>query len=920
MKKLFSKFISLTLRVVMAFAPTACTSPGGGHSHVFDRTVATGAYLKEEANCHHAQIYYYSCECGEISEETFSYGTALSHSFTAEVATENYLKTPASCTQLAVYYKSCSLCGEAGEDLFSAGTMLAHSYTAEVATENYLKTPASCTEEAVYYKSCEVCGNEGEETFSFGATLEHDYTEEVATEYLKTPASCTEQAVYYKSCKDCGAVASETFTHGSILEHDYIEEVATEYLKTPASCTEQAVYYKSCKDCGAVASETFSFGATLMHNCVAEVVADAYLKTPASCSAVAVYFKSCKDCGVVGNETFSFGDILDHDSVAEVVSDDYFKEGANCEHGLVYYKSCSMCGLKSDQTFILGTPAHEFTNETVEDRYLKSPANCSNGALYYKSCSKCGEAGEETFVNGRKISHDYSAEVATEEYLKTPATCLQPAIYCKSCTMCGKARTSSSFEYGEPSDDHSFTKELAEFKYLKEDATTENSAVYYKSCELCGKKGEETFRHGTPIRVYDELEKIPYTPTSLTVTLYDAQNNVYGFTYNTRNKPLRPVIQIEKGDEFTDLVQEYPLNVTEESSRNADGIEFTYYISKCEIPLEVNSSYVYRAYDKYVDVASEVGVLQAKDTKSTKFTFAHVSDSQMSANDNSGAGSGVYFAQTLSQLTKNSDLIVHTGDVVQYAQYEGYWEAMLNDNFRYLSQIPMMAVSGNHEVSFSDGKRETYKHFNYNLPSQSSVDKGFFYSFVYGNVKFIMLNTNDIISNQLKPEQYNWLENELKENTATWTVVGMHNPLYSVGKWGSDPEINATTLGLRNQLQGLFAEYGVDLVLQGHDHAISRTYPINAEGVPQRENVFFEKSVEFISNPKGVIYVMNGPAGNQARSPYATDNSIYKYQQASQTRSWAEFEVDGNKITVTVKYTDGINEFVYQKWGIEKTE
>ena len=416
---------------------------------------------------------------------------------------------------------------------------------------------------------------------------------------------------------------------------------------------------------------------------------------------------------------------------------------------------------------------------------------------------------------------------------------------------------------------------------------------------------------------YKEVYTNGYTNKSVYI-LNNAQNNIYGFTYNTKSKPLRPVIQIEKGTEFTDLREEHPLSVSEETSYDAEGIFFIYYVVKGEVQLDINSTYIYRAYDKYVDVGSEEVILNTKNPKSTKFTFAHVSDSQMSANDNSGAGSGVYFAQTLSQLTQNSDIIVHTGDVVQYAQYEGYWEAMLHDNFRYLSQIPMMAISGNHEVSYSSGLKETYKHFNYKLTEQTSVNKGIFYSFVYGNVKFIMLNTNDLIGTELKTEQYEWLENELKNNTATWTVVAMHNPMYSVGKWGANPEQNATSLGLRAQLQGLFAKYKVDLVLQGHDHAISRTYPIDEKGVPQREITFTDKNVEYTSNPNGVIYVMNGPAGNQARSPYATDDNLYKYQQSSQTRSWAEFEVDGNRIVVSVKYTDGMNTFMYQKWGIEK--
>ena len=578
-----------------------------------------------------------------------------------------------------------------------------------------------------------------------------------------------------------------------------------------------------------------------------------------------------------------------------------------------------MCGEASQNTFVFGEPYHENTAEVVADEYFKSSATCSQGALYYKSCTSCGAKVDETFVSGKRVGHDYTAEVATEEYLIKSATCSQGAIYCRSCTMCGAKRRTSIFVYGEPSDDHNFVEEVAEFEYLKEDPTLQTSAVYYKSC-VCGKKGEETFSYGDPLKVYSEAEKIAYSPTSLTVTLFDAENNVYGFTYNTINKPLRPVIQIEKGTEFTDDMKEYPTTFTKETTLEENNDLLNYYVVKAEIQLEIGETYVYRAYDKYVDVGTPTTTIETKDTKATKFTFAHVSDSQMTVSDFSGNGSGVYFAKTLAGLSQNSDFIVHTGDVVQYAQYEGYWKAMLHENFRYLSQTPVMAISGNHETSFSNAINETYKHFNYKLPTQNSTEKGFFYSFTYGNAKFIMINTNDLAFGILKEEQYNWIVNELKNNTATWTFVAMHNPMYSVGKWGADPSINTVSLALREQLQGIFAQYGVDVVMQGHDHVISRTYPIDEQGKSQKETLHTYKGVEYTIDPQGVIYVMNGPAGDQSRAPFALDENVYKYQQLSHVCSWAEFEVDGNKITVTVKYTDGMDEFLYYQWGIEKTE
>lgn len=263
--------------------------------------------------------------------------------------------------------------------------------------------------------------------------------------------------------------------------------------------------------------------------------------------------------------------------------------------------------------------------------------------------------------------------------------------------------------------------------------------------------------------------------------------------------------------------------------------------------------------------------------------------------------------------------MVHTGDVVEYSKYQSYWTNMLNANIKYLSKIPVMTISGNHETTYKNGINETFNRFNYKIPQQQT-DLGFYYSFSYANVKFIMLNTNRLDNLKLTADQYNWLENELKNKTEKWTVVAMHNPMYSVGKYGSNMGNNAIARALTEQLSGLFARFKVDVVLQGHDHMISRTHPINAEGKTTGENVDEIDGINYINNPDGVIYVMNGPAGNQARSEiFGHDESLYAYAQGSQPSSWAEFEVFGDKLTVKVKTAHAGSSADIVSWGIKKS-
>ena len=57
--------------------------------HVYDQEVASDEYLKSEADCEHAAVYYKSCVCGESSkgtagEATFMSGDPKGHEFSTE--------------------------------------------------------------------------------------------------------------------------------------------------------------------------------------------------------------------------------------------------------------------------------------------------------------------------------------------------------------------------------------------------------------------------------------------------------------------------------------------------------------------------------------------------------------------------------------------------------------------------------------------------------------------------------------------------------------------------------------------------------------------------------------------------------------------------------------------------------------------
>ena len=558
---------------------------------------------------------------------------------------------------------------------------------------------------------------------------------------------------------------------------------------------------------------------------------------------------------------------------------------------------------------VTGCHSHVFDQKVSTEDYLKSTATCTSSTTYYYSC-ECGEKGEETYSTYVTLPHDYTAKVKDPKYLKTTATCQKGAQYYYSCTMCGAFNTLLGSFYDDELGDHVYDCEKPDGSFLKDEATHQSPATYFKSC-VCGAKGEETFTYGNPLKTFTEAEKRPYKPVSLTIALYDTTQNLYGITYNTQIQPLRPVVQVAKGETLDGYV-EYDVHTEKHSSFSTDGKQISYYISKAEFPLENNATYTYRVYDKYVETGSETVTFTTQNLSSNSFSFAHLSDSQVSGS------TGSFMNQVLSFASKGSDFVLHTGDVVEYSLYEQEWKDILNDNFAYFSKLPVMALSGNHETTYQNGSKETYKHFNVKIPNQT-VNLGYYYSFVYGNAKFIMINTNELKDNKLTASQYDWLVNELKTNDKQWLFVALHNPIYSAGTYGSNPSRNAVCLALREQLHELFVEYGVDIVFQGHDHLVSRTFPVTTNCEITKETWEEIDGVDYSVNPDGVLYVMNGPSGNQARSVYLTDNKgTYYYAKDSKKCSWAEITIDGNKLVMTTKYAENSTEKVYQTWGIIK--
>jgi len=176
-------------------------------------------------------------------------------------------------------------------------------------------------------------------------------------------------------------------------------------------------------------------------------------------------------------------------------------------------------------------------------------------------------------------------------------------------------------------------------------------------------------------------------------------------------------------------------------------------------------------------------------------------------------------------------------------KFEEPYKDLLADGVKFYASL------GNHD----DPKQRFYKPFNMNGQR--------YYTFKANDrVRFFVLD-----SNYMDPEQLNWLAKELKGSNSPWKICFFHHPLYSSGKQhGSDAD-------LRRFLEPLFLEYGVKVVLAGHEHFYERLKP-----------------------QKGIYYFISGGSAKLRRDNIARTNLTAK--GFDQDNHFMLMEIDGDTL------------------------
>jgi hypothetical protein len=202
---------------------------------------------------------------------------------------------------------------------------------------------------------------------------------------------------------------------------------------------------------------------------------------------------------------------------------------------------------------------------------------------------------------------------------------------------------------------------------------------------------------------------------------------------------------------------------------------------------------------------------------------------------------------------------------------ESEWEQFLGTATGVFSRIPMMPAKGNH-----DG--DLFLEFFSLLDNGPPGANGNFYSFDYGDVHFVILDTCNIITESVKQ----WLQEDLQNTDKKWKFAVFHHPPYQ--NFDDNKTIDDA---LRENWIPTLEQNQVDMVFVGHQHVYMRTHPI------------FQGEVA--ADSYGIVYVM----GNSGSKYYQLGQGFPYIAREESGSNYQVIEIQGNFLTLTARKADG---------------
>jgi predicted phosphodiesterase len=206
----------------------------------------------------------------------------------------------------------------------------------------------------------------------------------------------------------------------------------------------------------------------------------------------------------------------------------------------------------------------------------------------------------------------------------------------------------------------------------------------------------------------------------------------------------------------------------------------------------------------------------------------------------SGFGDPVTVGLVKQMADRELDFVVHTGDLVyRVEENPDAREAFLIKHYLpfapLLHAAPLFPVPGNEDFD-PPTEWEGFPYYFTAYPPLSGLGSSSpgeirqYYAVEVGNIQILFLDTQEFWRQPDNLEQTRWLEERLKDPRFALSIPILHVPPFSSGLHSSDGVI------VEREWVPLFVEYGVPLVLSGHDHNYQRiqvngiTYVVSGGG------------------------------------------------------------------------------------------
>jgi hypothetical protein len=245
------------------------------------------------------------------------------------------------------------------------------------------------------------------------------------------------------------------------------------------------------------------------------------------------------------------------------------------------------------------------------------------------------------------------------------------------------------------------------------------------------------------------------------------------------------------------------------------------------------------------------------------FKFLVFGDSQSGSDASLDYSEWGAVASSAFERNPKARFFMNVGDLVETGQRYEHWDRWFAAASSLLPNAFCLPVQGNHdEYADARGKCAYPSCFVKQFPLPQNGPKsqaGRAYSFNYGAAHLVVLNSQfdeeKGFDSSMLETQAKWLADDLSSSTAKWTIAFFHKPPYHV-------KIGRPNEAVRKAFCPVLEEHGVDLVFNGHDHALARTFPTRGKSpAPGGE---------------GTIYYLTGRSGP-------------KFYKDSDPSAWDEF-------------------------------